>query len=387
MATAAVLGACSGPAPGNGDAGDAVVTDSGCLGCAIPDAGRSCEALFVGCTDGGLCCPGLTCDGARCEPAQDPCPNGEQPLANGCGCDPTLDAGCDPGLSCGPDLHCHPPGDGGAAPRFDQPLGAPCDPGALGPDGGPAAPCAPLDGSVPVDCVADPSGQALYVCEQACSADRDCPLAWQSCGAAYAAAGHCGDTPCTGFPATPAEQENDYFSPCRLVGAEPGLCTPFPVWVEGTPRPVDHGLCIEDDPDAGLGDPCGWPPVRGSLCGPRELCALSRCRAPCNAALQGGGGSESCPATQVCVAVAPFAPAGAVYLAGGCVDGCELDGGCDAGQPGLPDAGLDGGEPSDAGPTDSGVILDAGSEDGGAGERFADAGGSDAGGNGGGDGG
>ncbi|MHB8419532.1 MAG: hypothetical protein ACYDCL_15760 [Myxococcales bacterium] len=351
FAAAAALAGCSSggvsPAP---DAGGSPPADSGACGalCAPPDAGE-CAALGGGCT-ATPCCPGGACDGGICTPLANPCPDGEQILADGCGCDPELGILCGPGSVCGPDLHCE--ADAGFVPLPAlQPLGAPCDPGAAYGDAGP--PCATPDGSLPVDCVTDPSGAELYVCEQSCGSDGDCPLAWQSCGSTFAAAGHCGDTPCTGFPAPPTSPA--FFQGCKLPGGESGLCLPFsvPVASGGVTLVSSYGLCVQAS-DAGAAAPCATPPLRGDggLCDAEEICLLGRCRLPCDP-LDGGAPGAVCESQQICVPAALQAPVpGAAVEAGGCVLPCEAAGDCDAGPVDaghLGDAGAPAGGPPDGG--------------------------------------
>ncbi len=377
---ALAAGGCSATGTSATDAGTTPAEDAGGCGeaCAIPDGGE-CLARLASCAGSGLCCPGLRCIDGGCQNPLNPCLglNGEQLLPSGCGCDPTLgaDAGCDPGFVCDAQLQCVVDA-GVPIELIDQPVGAPCDPLVTYPDGGPAPPCAEPVRDLEdagaflnsVDCVADPSGTYLYVCAQACSSNRDCPLAWQSCGSAFASGGYCGDTPCTSVPAS---NPQSFFAPCPDGG---GLCLPFNALVlatlgdGGVASSVEsYGLCLQASPDAGPNAVCSDPPNRnGLLCDAQQLCALGRCRSPCNAAPDAGlPDAGSCLAGEVCLplGIQPAVP-GAAWAAGGCVSSCELDGGeCDAGVRGG-DAGMDAGVDAgvDAGP-DGGV--DAGARDGG----------------------
>jgi hypothetical protein len=267
--------------------------------------------------------------------------------------------------------------DAGTVLLVAQPVGAPCEPLASYPDGGAAPPCAEpeaadgggLDAGAAVgtvDCVPDPSGVYLYVCAQACATNQDCPLPWQTCNSAFAASGHCGDEPCTAFPATPTQEAKSYFATCADGG---GLCLPFTALVSATNdagvQLDDYGLCLQAS-DAGPNSACADPPSRdGPLCDAEQLCLLGRCRTPCNAAVGVSPDAGDCLASEVCTAlgVQPVVP-GALYAAGGCVNPCELDGGaCDAGIDAGIDAGADAG--IDAG-EDAGVDagMDAGMETG-----------------------
>ena len=385
----ACIGGCSANGAPAVDGGTTPELDAGGCGaaCAGPDAGE-CLGLAAACTLGSpSCCPGLGCtDAGLCQPPPNPCTglNGEQLLPSGCGCDPTLgaDAGCDPGFVCDGNLECVTDA-GTPVELIAQPVGAPCDPAVSYPDGAPAPPCAqPGDGGADggtASCIPDPSGVFLYVCAQACSANRDCPLAWQSCGSTFATGNYCGDNPCTPFPVALTQASKSFFAACPDGG---GLCLPFnALVVSGSDAgAVSYGLCLQASPDAGPNATCVDPPSRsGSLCDPQQLCVLGRCRNPCNAApnvaLPDAG---SCLAFEVCwpLGVQPEV-AGASWAAGGCVRFCELDGGnCDAGVPqpdGGRDAGLDGGAP-DAGPDAGEPTSGDGGSDGGSSSDGGDGG-------------
>jgi hypothetical protein len=375
---------CSSNGTSTADGGATPSVDAGECGeaCLAPDGGECLEPK-ASCSAGGeLCCPGFVCLDGGCAQRPNPCSNGEQLLPSGCGCDPTLgaDAGCAAGFVCDSDLQCV--ADAGAPViLIAQPVGAPCDPFVSYPDGGAAPPCAQADpepdggtdAGTAIDCVPDPSGVYLYVCAQACGTNADCPLAWQTCGSAFAASGYCGDNPCTPFPAPSTKA---FFAACPDGG---GLCLPFSALVStGTSVGVEsYGVCLQASPDAGPNAACAAPPSRdGALCDSQQLCVLDRCRNPCNAAPDAGlPDAGLCLASEVCwpLGVQAVVP-GAYWAAGGCVEACELDGGnCDAGARGAdagsdagidagldggPDAGLDGGAPD--GGNDGGQASDGG---------------------------
>jgi hypothetical protein len=354
LAFAALASCTSGSASPASDAGSTPPVDAGGCGeaCAPPDGG-GCASAGERCSREAPCCPGNGCgDAGVCQALVNPCPNGEQIVSNGCGCDPALGILCNPGFVCGPDLHCD--ADAGYVPLPSrQPAGAPCDPAAPALDAGPA--CETPDGSLPVACIADPTGLNLYVCAQSCASDADCPLAWQSCGSSFAEPGYCGDSPCTTFPT--AASDPAFFTTCKLPGDGVGLCLPFATSLEedGTAVTLSYGLCVQAVADAGVDGPCEAPPRRGGeLCDPRQVCVLGLCRSSCNASAEVNG----CNPPDVCAPVGiQAAVAGAPVSAGGCVPACELANDCDAGV-------RDAGAPPDAGGPDAGR-ADGGATDGG----------------------
>ncbi len=338
------LAACASGAPVAAEPGPPPAVDAGCgLACRPPPDAGECLPAGARCVAGGDCCIGLACDGGSCLPPPSPCPPGEQPLASGCGCDPSLApglaGGCPAGAYCGTDLACHLPSDGGPSDvPTPAPVGAPCDPAAAGPDGGLMPACLGVDGGAPVVCLPDPSGQSLYLCQQTCLSNADCPLPWQACPIG---GGSCAEVPCTQIPATPSEVAEALSSVCRLRDGGFGICLPFSaeaVVPSGAAATETFGLCVQAGTGA-LGDACAEPPRRGAsataLCDDGHVCWGGRCRVPCDAAPEPGDGGASdagCGPAAACEPLLwePLVP-GARPVAGGCVPRCELDGGCDGG--------------------------------------------------------